>query len=230
MKEDIYLYKLTVDSGGAPCVAKGLLSLAICKPQIRASAEVGCWLFGFGSNQAPMSNRLIYIARVTDKLSCGEYYSRDEFRVRPDCIYERTPEKRLSWRRGAKFHGPDDIPRDVGIFPLYERANVLLSADFRYFGREGTVEYRNRYPAITAAVAGLGQGHRVNHVKMLRDELVKLQRDIWRSYCRKQVLGRPTLEDTSLACNSNDPCRTIKRKTGKYVSCLLQGHSPRTES
>jgi len=37
----IYFYKLTTDDGGAPCVQDGLLSLAICKPMIRGTAEVG---------------------------------------------------------------------------------------------------------------------------------------------------------------------------------------------
>jgi len=36
----IYFYKLTCDDGGAPCVQDGLLSLAICKPMIRSTAEV----------------------------------------------------------------------------------------------------------------------------------------------------------------------------------------------
>jgi hypothetical protein len=34
----IYIYKLTSDDGGAPCVRDGILSLAICKPWIRSVA------------------------------------------------------------------------------------------------------------------------------------------------------------------------------------------------
>lgn len=37
----VYLYKMIADDGGAPCVANELLSLAICKPIIRAVAEPG---------------------------------------------------------------------------------------------------------------------------------------------------------------------------------------------
>lgn len=36
----VYIYKLTGDDGGAPCVCDGILSLAICKPAIRAVPSV----------------------------------------------------------------------------------------------------------------------------------------------------------------------------------------------
>ena len=35
----VYIYKLTVDDGGAPCVHDGVWTLAICKPAIRSTAE-----------------------------------------------------------------------------------------------------------------------------------------------------------------------------------------------
>jgi len=41
MNNDIFMYKLTTDNGGAPCVENELLSLCICKPKIRMSAKVG---------------------------------------------------------------------------------------------------------------------------------------------------------------------------------------------
>jgi Nucleotide modification associated domain 2 len=43
-----YVYKMTTDNGGAPCIVDGVLTLAICKPGIRSTAEKGDWLFGFG--------------------------------------------------------------------------------------------------------------------------------------------------------------------------------------
>jgi Nucleotide modification associated domain 2 len=71
---DIYFYKLTADNGGAPCVRHGLLSLAICKPMIRKTAEEGDLTFGFAANSLHRDNRLLYVARVTKKLADGEYY------------------------------------------------------------------------------------------------------------------------------------------------------------
>ncbi|SFN54073.1 Nmad2 family putative nucleotide modification protein [Dokdonella immobilis] len=42
----IYVYKLTNDDGGAPCVEDELLSLCICKPRIRSVAIEGDVLIG----------------------------------------------------------------------------------------------------------------------------------------------------------------------------------------
>ena len=66
---DIFIYKMVTDNGGAPCVFRKLLSLAICKPKIRKSAKKGSLVFGFGGKR--YQERLIYIARVTDKLEGG---------------------------------------------------------------------------------------------------------------------------------------------------------------
>jgi hypothetical protein len=41
---------------------------------------------------------------------------------------------------------------------MYPRANVLLSSDFRYFGKEGTDSYKQDYPAVGRAVDELGAG------------------------------------------------------------------------
>lgn len=40
---------MTVDNNGAPCVIKGKLTLAICKPIIRKYCQAGDLIFGFGS-------------------------------------------------------------------------------------------------------------------------------------------------------------------------------------
>ena len=202
MNEPIYFYKLTVDAGGAPCVSGGLLSLAICKPMIRSSAKEGAWIFGFGSDQ--MSNRLIYIAKITEKLTDGKYYCDSRFRKRPDFIYCWNND-RLEWRVGAKFHGPDDASRDVGAFPYHRKANVLISDNFRYLGCNGTADYKDRYRHLAAVIARLRRGHRVNHSESIRRELLGLQRELWRRYPGRKVLGRPTHRDRTLRCNADDP-------------------------
>jgi len=73
MKPRIYVYKMTTDNGGAPCVWRGLLSLAICKPVIRRMAEKGSIIFGFGSKKIKYDERLLYIAVVTKKPPKGKY-------------------------------------------------------------------------------------------------------------------------------------------------------------
>ena len=175
----IYFYKMTVDDGGAPHVADGLLSLAICKPSIRRTACRGDWIFGFASNTLDRNNRIIYVAVVTDKLVKGHYYQCAKFFSRGDCIYE--------WRSGtfnrrlnAAYHNrAGDLAHDLGDHPYYLKANTLSSDDFRYFGEKGTSDYKTEYRSIAEAVESLGRGHRVYHLPKLREELIALKADLW---------------------------------------------------
>ncbi len=186
----IYFYKLTADNGGAPCVQDGLLSLAICKPMIRSNAGMEDLIFGFAANSLHPDNRLLYIAQVTDRLQNGDYYTKGRFAHREDCIYERRGDH-FVWRQGALHHGPNDLVHDLGEYPGYLRANVLLSTNFRYFGRNGRADYKSRYPLIRKAVEHLGQGHRTHHDRSLRNELQALMREVWNG-SRKKVLGERT--------------------------------------
>ena len=179
----IYLYKLTTDTGQAPCVQDGLLTLAICKPMLRASARAGDLILGFGANHMDYpsratDNHLIYIARIDQKLFGREYYGAAEYADRMDCIYEPVGAG-FRWRAGARCHGPEHLDHDLGPGPDHSRAVVLASRDFRYFGRDGTSDYKIRFPAVKDAVERLGRGHRVNHEAALRRQLVELKDWVW---------------------------------------------------
>jgi hypothetical protein len=200
MDPEIYVYKMITDNGGAPCVWRNLLSLAICKPMIRRVADEGALIFGFGGKTH--RERLLYIARVTKKPPIGDYYQESNYSRRPDCIYKNVVGTAVR-KRGAVYHNNlDERKRDVGMH--FERANVLLSDDFRYFGKLGTDQYKHDYPAINALVERLKRGHRVNHSATLRSELLQLQNDMWRRYRRKK-LGPPTDSDRSKVCNLDTP-------------------------
>jgi len=178
----IYVYKLTTDDNGAPCVddAHKLLSLAICKPMIRSTAKVDDLIFGFAGNSLYADNILIYIACVTEKLLNGVYYTDLQYSRRLDCIYERCGD-RFQWRKDALRHSPDDLIHDIGDYPEYKRNNTLLSTDFRYFGKNGDDSYKE-YPLIKELIEKLGRPYRVNHGEELRKELKALKTYIWEKY------------------------------------------------
>ncbi|MBI4084154.1 MAG: hypothetical protein HY423_16235 [Candidatus Lambdaproteobacteria bacterium] len=203
----LYFYKLTVDSGGAPCVDGSLLSLAICKPTIRTSAEPGDLVFGFAANSLHRDNRLLYIAEVTEKVRNGDYYLRKRFEPRGDCIYEWRGDH-FEWRKGALHHGPNDVKHDLGEHPGYPRANVLLSSEFRYFGKDGTADYKARYPLVKLAVEHLGQGHRVPKHERLRQQLLALKQEIW-NITKKKVAGSPSSRVRRQACHRSRYCGVI---------------------
>src|ERR1700710_872870 len=99
-----YLYKLTSDRGGAPCAppplagADPLLSLAICKPAVRRTAQPGDRILGLTSRILEQRDGyppigVIYAAVVTDVLDATAYYGpASPFRGRPDCIYRYDPD------------------------------------------------------------------------------------------------------------------------------------------
>lgn len=195
-----YLYKVMHDAGTAPCVDDGILTLAICKPAIRRTAEVGDWIYGFAA-QSRLGKRLIYIARVEAALPAGEYYRQAKYWKRGDSIYR--------WRAGRlvqianDVHGGDNCLKDIGKPPHYAGARVLVCKDFRYFGCVDSVRFTGAYPDLMRYVSKVGQGHRVNLPGRIREDLDALSSQIWAAFPSKKVLGEPS--DT----------RSMRRRTSK---------------
>jgi hypothetical protein len=197
----IYVYKMTSDNGGAPCVYEGLLSLAICKPKIRKVAPIGSLIFGFGGKD--LDDRLIYVARVTGKLVDGCYYRAKCFHTRPDCIH-RDKNSQTVMAKNARYHTDgSQIEKDVGS--RFENANVLLSHDFRYLGASGTANYKKSYQDLSDVLDDLMQGHRVNHDRKVYKELGELKRDLWNNHSFTDQ-GEHSDKDVTKPCNRESKC------------------------
>ena len=169
-----YVYKLTSDRGGAPSAPPprageaALLTLSICKPAIRRTAQAGDRILGITSRALAESDGypagcVIYAAVIEAAVDAREYYARrSPFRHRPDCIY------RFHQMLGTIEHGgqtplhadPAYRSRDIGQYPFYKNGRTLLSREFRYFGRQA-VAIPARYSVLCAMSEALGQGHRV---------------------------------------------------------------------
>ena len=80
----IFRYILQHDTGMAPCIDRGLLSLATCKPKIRAGARVGEWVIGFRPSPAPRG-LVVWAGRVAQSLEVGDYERK--YRGRSDAVY-----------------------------------------------------------------------------------------------------------------------------------------------
>lgn len=187
----IYLYKLTTDSGGAPCVTKNLLSLAICKPDIRKMAKSGDIIFGFGGKD--FGEPLIYMAEVLKVIPNGDYYKADQgYTRRGDCIYEWKGEA-LEVRPNSKFHGSEqERDSDVGKSGSHGRnANVVLAKKFVYFGGNANNGYKARFPELTKAVLARMRPYLVNHIAPLKKELEVLSAELFKRYGDMKILGKP---------------------------------------
>jgi len=193
-----YLYKLTSDRGGAPCALEprpeldALLTLAICKPAIRRTAQPGDRILGITSHSLAHSDgyplgSVIYAAIVGRGVEARDYFqAKGEFTHRPDCIYEfhRLNGIAVHNGRSALHAGDEHILKDLGRYPFYKNGRVLVSDDFRYFGSEA-VRIPSRLPRLTAAAEALGQGHRVyRETDPEAGELDALFRLLWRRKTR----------------------------------------------
>jgi|HubBroStandDraft_2_1064218.scaffolds.fasta_scaffold182939_2 hypothetical protein len=179
--QKVYIYKMIVDDGGAPCVRDGILSLAICKPAIRSVARRGSILLGFAGKGLYADNCLVYAAKVSEHLDAREYFLEPRYATRPDCIY-RWDGRGFEWKNGSKFHSSASLLRDLGEAPEYSRANVLLSEgteNFRYFREKCPIRYKKEYPHLKSLVEDLGQGHRVNFEPNLLAELRRFIPRVW---------------------------------------------------
>ena len=88
------------------------------------------------------SLHLIYVAKIKERIEGKDYYSDPKYENRPDCIY-KFANNTYTWQNGKKYHeNGNQIEHDVGKAPLYDRAVVLLSDEYRYYGRNSKFKYR----------------------------------------------------------------------------------------
>jgi hypothetical protein len=213
----VYIYKLTADDGGAPCVSGDILSLAICKPFIRSPAKCDNIVLGFAANSLCAANPLykdnclVYIARVTQNLDGRKYFSKSAYAARPDCIY-RWDGRRFEWKSDSKFHSSSDLAHDLGKAPGYNRANVLLSEgtdNFRYFGAECPIDYKRDYRHLKSKVERLGQGSRVNFESELQEELRLFIERLWGASSAYRETAVPTTPCPDKCSHADEDFETI---------------------
>ena len=162
------------DRGGAPCAPEPrgsgtpLLSLALCKPAIRRTAQPGDRILGLTSRSLVRRDgypeaAVIYCAAVSELVDARTYYAdKSRFRGRPDCVYAFVPEtgELLHTGKTALHATPESQTRDLGRFPFYRNGRVLLCEEFRYFGA-GAIPIPASAPRLRHLAEALGQGHRV---------------------------------------------------------------------
>lgn len=145
-----------------------MLTLAICKPAIRRTAQPGDRILGITSHALAQTDgyplgAVIYAAIVTEGVEARDYFAPASlFTHRPDCIYEFHQQLGRAAHRGLSALHQDERHqlRDLGRYPFYKNGRVLVCREFRYFGA-AAVRIPTRLPLLSAAAETLGQGHRV---------------------------------------------------------------------
>jgi hypothetical protein len=164
----LFSYCVAHDTGAAPNPFWGICTLVICKPKIRGIAEIGDWIVGIGSKNSPvgdMSGRVVYVMKVTKKLTMEEY---DAFTLQylpekvPDCS-SPDPRRRLGDsiydfsctppRMRQSVHSGKD--REKNLQKDISGRNALLSNHFWYFGDKAC-----KLPDNLLQIVRQGVGHR----------------------------------------------------------------------
>lgn len=204
----IYSYVLRFDDGAAPNPFWEVCTLAICKPAIRRTAEIGDWVIGTGSKNSRvmensivnLSDSLVYAMKISSKKTLEEYDSHcieqipekipireaNDWRLRMgDCIYDYSKSKEPTIRRSV--HNETNRKRDLsGI-------NALLSNHFYYFGVEA-----RPLPDDLKQLIKRNQGHRVieNSELIQKFEVWIRQFDLNKLYANPQLMWRFNREIT----------------------------------
>ncbi len=152
----LYIYRLTNDTGFAPCVEKGLLSLACCKGgQIRNGKVISTGLrHRIGQKREAdyetddvyilgvFKDKMLYLAKVTKVVSMEEYFN-GMSKGRTDDIYSLVNGElvRNQKLRTKDVHTePDRIKKDLA------GRYVVLSEDYIYLGVDAvTIEEITQY-------------------------------------------------------------------------------------
>lgn len=213
------IYKLSTDDNGAPCIHNNILSLAICKPGYRHVAKKGDFLFGFmGRTTNPDGiEPLLYMAEITEEpISVQKYYTNPNYADRPDCIYEIV-NGQFGIKPNALYHNylHGHIDRRNADLGSNREANVLLSKNFRYFGKNCKVINPNKYSQIVEFVGKLGQTNyppKNTISESIYDECQSLCQELWDNF-DKSVLG------TAQNLPSNNAQKNIESEMGCISRC-----------
>ena len=144
----IFRYILRHDNGMAPCIDKGLVSLATCKPKIRGSAQPGDWVVGF----CPREPRglVAWAGRISRRVEIADY--EEKFRGRSDAVYRAKRNGEFKRLRPDYHTAANDIRKDISAPVL-----VFDPASTWYFGNEPQM-----LSASLMSLAAKGRGYRVN--------------------------------------------------------------------
>jgi hypothetical protein len=172
----LFSYIVASDSGLAPNPFWGSCTLAVCKPVIRRTAEIGDWVVGLSPKAS--GNRLVYAMQVSEKLPFDAYFADARFeRKKPDYTAPGAV-----WRRGDNFYMPGPEPgaftqlrsnhsKPDGEDPKSKAWDlsglyVLVSDNYWYFGESG-----QPLPESLHALK-VGRGHRCHFPQEVIDEFI----------------------------------------------------------
>lgn len=177
----VYSYVIVRDFGFAPNPFHGLCTLATCKPNIRAGAQVGDWVVATGSKSKGLAGKLVYAMQVAEALTFDAYWSDPRFACkRPvlngslkqlygDNIYHRG---KRGWVQADSHHSLEGgEPNPINIEHDTKTDRVLVGQRFVYFGGKPVPlpTRLRRLPGTGEDLCCPGRNHRVAGEEMVHE-------------------------------------------------------------
>ena len=143
-----FRYKLDHDFGLAPNPFGGIMTLAVCKGDIRRNKnlKVGDWIIGTGSKKMGRLNQLIYAMKVEGWMTFDDYWNNPEFEFKKpvlngslvqmygDNIYHTDPVTGKVIQEQCAHSNKDNSQNETHTQRDARGKNVLYSRHFYYFG------------------------------------------------------------------------------------------------
>lgn len=156
----LYVYALTNDSGFAPCIKDGKLTLACCKGGKRGGMRKAAamdfqnkfevWILGLcgkslAGNDPQKEYKPVYLARINNVYRMQEYFSNEKNKNRSDYKAYTVIDGRLVSTKDNPHKTEDEHEKDIG------GGYVLCSDEFVYWGNKcgsSGLEIEKRFPYI----------------------------------------------------------------------------------
>ena len=212
-----YTYTMTHDTGFAPAVSGGLLSLACCKTRLRyaiarafLNGEREILLLGLCGKQLAKKHGLqkyypVYIAKVSDVVKCQDYHQLPLYADRPDRQYRYENGQWLPESTNPHKESADLMRRDL-FYNGNKENYVLLCDKYVYFGRNQDVTL----PACFNAVQDQREkaSRASGKVKLNENEMQELSA-FFDAHCSDSLQSNAncTIEDYFLAGKGQCGCK-----------------------
>jgi hypothetical protein len=187
-----FSYIVARDYGFAPNPFYGVLTLATCKPSIRKTAMVGDYVIGFSRKK--YESKLIFMMRVTEKMSFDEYWNDPRFlckrpvmngstkKLYGDNIYHH--DELGQWVQEDSHHSKEngEINEDNLKKDTRSTDQVLISSEFFYLG--------NKMVKLPSDLRRCVYEHR-GHKKIDEKDCLELWKYLTSKYKDEQLIGLP---------------------------------------
>jgi len=131
----VFLYTMVWDTGFAPHVSHGWMSLGCCAGPVRERANPGTIVIGVSGKGMKGVERWyvpIFIMKVDERITFDAYFNDSRFQGRADNIYKKEEEKYSQDR--SKVEDKRYIHEHMDADDPTKSEYVLLSRNFIYFG------------------------------------------------------------------------------------------------